>query len=67
MNKKAIFHTIIKDSVLVFLGAVLGLIALLLVHLLPTDPMRKHVYWSLDMIEKEFEDEILIEEILRTA
>ena len=66
MNKKAIFHTIIKDSVLVFLGAVLGLIALLLVHLLPTDPMRKHVYWSLDMIEKEFEDEILIEGYLPT-
>ena len=66
MNKKAIFHTIIKDSGLVVLGAVLGLIALLLVHLLPTDPMRKHVYWSLDMIEKEFEDEILVEGYLPT-
>lgn len=61
MRKKTILVTVMKDMGLVAAGAVLGLIALLLVHLLPTAPMREHVYWSLEMIEKEFEDEILVE------
>lgn len=61
MKGKTIFVTAMRDAGLIAAGAVLGLIALLLVHLLPTDPMREHVYWSLEMIEKEFEDEILVE------
>lgn len=61
MKAKTIFVTVMKDAGLIAAGAILGLIALLLVHLLPTDPMREHVYWSLEMIEKEFEDEITVE------
>lgn len=34
---------------------------LVLVHLLPTQPMKEHVYHSLDMIEKEFADEVMID------
>lgn len=49
-----------NDLVLIFLGSIVGLGALILVHFLPTEPMREHVYWSLDMIEKEFEDELLV-------
>lgn len=61
MKGKTIFVTVMKDMGLIVAGAILGLAALLLVHLLPTDPMREHVYWSLEMIEKEFEDEIMVE------
>lgn len=56
-----IFRTVKKDLLLFFSGIALGLIALLLVHLLPVKPMQKHIYWSLPMIEKEFEDEVLVE------
>lgn len=61
MKRKTILVTAMRDAGLIVAGAALGLIALLLVHLLPTDPMREHVYWSLEMIEKEFEDEIIVE------
>lgn len=61
MRKKTILVTVMKDMGLVAAGVVLGLIALLLVHLLPTAPMWEHVYWSFEMIEKEFDDEILVE------
>ncbi len=33
---------------------------MLLVHLLPVRLMQEHVYWSLPMIEKEFEDEVVV-------
>lgn len=56
-----ILHTLRNDILIIFAGTALGLSALLLVHLLPVEPMQKHVYWSLPMIEKEFEDEVLIE------
>lgn len=47
--------------VLLLLAPIVGLLALLVVHLLPTEPMRQHVYWSMEMIEKEFTDELLID------
>lgn len=51
-----------KYHVIVLLaGVILGFSALILVHLLPCAPMKEHVYWSLEMIEKEFDDEVLIE------
>ncbi|MCM1056070.1 MAG: hypothetical protein NC517_00460 [Firmicutes bacterium] len=50
-----------KDLLLLLSGAVSGFLALLLVHLLPVKPMQEHVYWSLPMIEKEFEDEVVVE------
>ena len=53
---------IIRDHFIILVsGCLIGLAALLLVYMLPTEPMKNHVYWSLDMIEKEFTDEVLIE------
>lgn len=57
---KKIPSTIKNHIVLFLLVPILGLLALLLVHMLPTDPMRENVYWSIDMIEEEFTDELLI-------
>lgn len=59
--RNRILHTIISNLLLIIAGSVLGLAALLLVHLLPLDSIREHVYWSLPMIEKEFEDEVIID------
>lgn len=47
--------------VILVLGSIIGLLALIAVHLLPTQPMKEHVYWSLETIEKEFTDEVLID------
>ncbi|MCM1046638.1 MAG: hypothetical protein NC417_14130 [Candidatus Gastranaerophilales bacterium] len=60
MTRK-IFSRIVVNIGLVISGAVVGMAALLLVHLLPVGPMQEHVYWSLDMIEKEFTDETVVE------
>ena len=53
---------IIKKHIIILLvGSAIGLLALLMVYLLPTQPMKEHIYWSLDMIEKEFTDEVIID------
>ncbi len=49
-----------RNIIILVLGAVIGLAALLAVHLLPTEPMKENVRWSMEMIEKEFSDEALI-------
>lgn len=49
-----------NDLVLILLGTVVGFGALILVHFLPVEPMKEHVYWSLEMIENEFEKEQLV-------
>lgn len=59
--KSRILNVIKNDLLLIIAGTVAGFVALLLVHLLPLEPVREHVYGSLPMIEKEFEDEILVE------
>ena len=52
----------IKSHILILLVAsFIGLVALYLVHLLPIGPMKTNVYWSMNMIEKEFTDEILVD------
>ena len=61
MPMKNLLRTIRNDLLLVLAGTFLGLAVLLLVHLLPLKPMQDHVYWSLPMIEKEFEDEVIVE------
>lgn len=61
MKKKRVTKLIVNHIILLTAGALSGLIALLLVHLLPVSPMQSHVYWSLEMIEKEFSDEVLID------
>lgn len=60
MNMKQPAKIIKEHVVILITGAILGLAALLLVHLMPVYPMREHVYWSMEMIEKEFDDEVLI-------
>lgn len=58
---KNIIHLVRNHVVLLLLAPIVGLAALLLVHLLPTEPMQQHVYWSIDMIEQEFTDELIID------
>lgn len=50
-----------EHFLILFLGAVLGLAALLLVYCLPVEPMRVHVRNSLSMIEQDFKDTGIIE------
>ena len=59
MKKKVFAKAIRNHIILLAAGAIAGLILLVLVHLLPIEPMREHVYWSMDMIEREFDNEIL--------
>lgn len=58
---KKLIHTVRNHIILIGLGAFIGVVAILLVHLLPTKPMWEHVYYSMDMIEKEFYDEVLVD------
>lgn len=60
-KQNAIRHSILRQGAILIAGPIAGLVALLLAFLLPVEPMQEHVYWSLDMIEKEFEDELLVE------
>lgn len=46
---------------ILILGPVIGVVLLWLVYLLPTDNMKKNVYSSKEMIEKEFVDETIID------
>lgn len=53
---------IIRNNITILICApIFGLLLLLLVHQLPTEPMRQHVYWSMDMIEQEFTDELVVD------
>lgn len=61
MRQKDFFSIAVVDTVFVAAGAAVGLAALLLVHLLPVEPIREHIYGSLGMIEKEFTDEKIVE------
>lgn len=59
--KKRILHIARNNILLLLAGTAFGLAALFLVHLLPVQPMQEHVYRSLEMIKKEFVDEVMIE------
>lgn len=59
MKKNA--NQIGKQVLILLIAPIIGLFALLLVHLLPTEIMKDHVYWSLSMIEQEFTDEVLVD------
>lgn len=58
--KKRWWLTLRNDLLLMLLGTIIGFGALLLVHFLPVEPMKEHAYWSLEMIEKEFGNELLV-------
>lgn len=49
-----------NDLVLILFGAAVGFFALMLVHFLPVEPMREHAFWSLEMIENEFGNELSV-------
>ena len=47
---------------IILIGApIIGLVLLLIVNLLPNVNVYKHVYWSMDTIVPEFEDETLVD------
>lgn len=58
--KRQLWLTIRNDIVLILLGTAIGFLSLMRVHFLPTEPMKEHVYWSLEMIENEFGDELQV-------
>lgn len=57
---KRLVYTAINDILLILAGTAVGLAALLAVHFLPVVPMRENAFWSLEMIEKEFEDKLVV-------
>lgn len=57
---KQLWLTIRNDILLILLGTAIGFMSLMLVHFLPVEPMKEHVYWSLEMIENEFGDELQV-------
>ena len=44
----------------ILLGGILGTLLLWVIHLLPVDRMRVHVYQSLSMLREEFTDSLVI-------
>ena len=58
MKNKAV---LIKYIIVIFSAPVIGLLLLLFVSLLPTAKMKEHIFWSLEMLEKEFNDELIID------
>ncbi len=51
---------ILRKLIILFSAPVIGFVLLMLVHLLPTGKMFEHVYWSLDTIVPEFQDETVV-------
>ncbi len=49
-----IFRKIIKYILMLFVGSVVGLVALFLVHCIPTEPMRDHVAQAIPILERDF-------------
>ena len=45
----------------IILGGIIGALLLWYVHFLPTDRMQMHIYQSLPLLQKEFENSIVIE------
>lgn len=56
MNKN-----VLRKIIILLAAPVIGLVLLLLVHLLPNGKMYEHVYWSIDTVTAEFEDETLVD------
>ncbi len=50
----------LRQIVILLVTPIVGLLSLYLVHKLPTEMMREHVYWSMDLIADEFEDETVV-------
>lgn len=52
----------IRNNILLLTGgAVAGFVLLFLVYCIPVESMKEHIYWSLPMLEKEFESSEMIE------
>lgn len=53
--------SLIKRSVLILIfGPILGVLLLWGVHLLPTDPMRSHLYWAEESLWQDIENEVQV-------
>lgn len=59
-GSETVKKTILQHIIILFAIPLLGLILLIAAFLLPVDSMREHVYWSMDAISEEFDDEMLI-------
>ena len=53
-------YHLLRKIIILIASPIIGFILLLLVHLLPTGRMFEHVYWSLDIIVPEFQDETVV-------
>lgn len=58
---KWIIAKIRNNLVLLAAGTLFGLLALLLVYCIPTEPIQEHIYYSLPLLEREFTDAKLVE------
>ena len=52
---------VIRKLIILIGAPIIGLVLLLIVNLLPNVNVYKHVYWSMDTIVPEFEDETLVD------
>lgn len=57
---KRIGKKVISNAILIVGCATLGLLTLLLVHSIPMEPMREHMLQSLPMLEREFDDSLVV-------
>lgn len=60
-NTRRIIKKVRNQLILLIGGALAGLLALILVYCIPTEPMEEHIYQSLPMLEKEFVSSELID------
>lgn len=62
MKEKVIsgLNYLIANLVLLFVGGMIGLLALRLVYFIPVEEMKEHVYQSLPVLEREFDDSLVI-------
>ncbi len=60
-NSRWIIKKARNHLILLIGGALAGLLALILVYCIPTEPMEEHIYQSLPMLEKEFVSSELID------
>lgn len=56
-----------RQIMILIMGPIMGLIALLCVYYLPVTRMKENIYWSLDTITAEFDNETINEQIQNIA
>jgi len=61
MSAKKIGGCIIKQLIIMLVGMAVGILLLTLVISLPTYKAKENIYYSMGMIEKEFDDEVQVD------